>query len=116
MERDYLNSDPDMQNRYENWIKKISDYLRSQKSGDQITVAMGKYLGQIGNSILLSEMAEGKIKEDELRHLLADMQNLTEILIEYLGIRPTTEEKFERLELHSKIARPTVLESGEVLL
>ncbi len=110
-----MTSKSDLQTRYINWINKISKYLRSQKSGNQITGAMGKYLSEIGNIILLSELSEGKIKEEELKFLLADLQNLTEILIEYLDVRPTVKEKFERLVLHTKIARPTVLESGEVL-
>jgi len=110
-----MNSDENIRTRYIAWIKKISAYLKTEKSGSQITKAMGQYLSQIGNLIIFTELAKGELKEEELKPLLSDLQNLTEILIEYFDFRPTLEERVERLVLHTRIARPTVLESGEVL-
>lgn len=110
-----MNSNSDLNNRYESWIKKIADFYRSRKSGHILTEDLGRHIKVLENMILYHKLRDEPFNFAELKPILSDIENLISILFEYLEFHPKLKDKFERLVLHSKSVRPTVLESGEVL-
>ena len=110
-----MNSNSDLFDRYERWIKKIAEFHKSQKSGHILTEDLGRHIKVLENMILYHKLRDEPFNSTELRPILSDIENLISILSEYLEFHPKLKEKFERLVLHSKSVRPTILESGEVL-
>lgn len=110
-----MNSSSDLFNRYESWIKKIAEFQKNQQSGHILTEDLGRHVKVLENMILYHKLRDEPFNSRELKPILSDIENLISILSEYLGFHPELKDKFERLVLHSKSVRPTVLESGEVL-
>jgi len=110
-----LDSDSDLFVRYKNWIGKIADFHKEHKSGHLLTEDLGRHIKVLENMVLYHKLRDEPFNFIELKPMLSDIENLIAIIIEYFELTPTVKDKFERLVLHSKSVRPSVLESGEIL-
>ena len=69
-----MNSNSDLFDRYESWIKKIAEFHKSQKSGHLLTEDLGRHIKVLENMILYHKLRDEPFNSTDLRPILSKIK------------------------------------------